>query len=296
MKRKLTIALLAIVAAVAVVSLAGEASAQEVQITGPLAGAKAVRRLRLHRDGRFEIAPHATFTILDEFRRHVLFGARLNYAIFDWFGIGVWGGGGLSYNAGLSDELQTKAVDGRNCAGNPNSLSCKRTAVSLCNGKSGDDCLAKTQLGRIVWMIAPQLTFVPFRGKFSIFGKAFMDADISLFVGPAIIGLQERATCGSADATNALCSDPSSFTLASRVTATATFGLGFNFYPTNYLSFGAEFRGTPFLWNTSGADVGSESGRNQDNFVDSNDRAFHFNPMISVFVGVQLPPKIKVSD
>jgi hypothetical protein len=293
MKRKLGIALLAFVAAVAVLGVSHEASAQEVQITGPLAGAKAVRRIRLHRDGRFEIVPHATFTILDEFRRHVLFGARLNYHIFDWLGIGVWGGGGLSYNAGLADELQTKAVDGRNCAVNPNSLACKRTAVSLCRG---ENCLAQSQLGRIVWMVAPQLTFVPFRGKFSIFGKAFMDADISLFVGPAIIGLQERATCGSADATNATCSDPNSFTLASRVTATATFGLGFNFYPTNYLSFGAEFRGTPFLWNTSGADVGDKDGRNQDNAVDSEDRAFHFNPMVSVFIGVQLPPKIKVSD
>ncbi len=284
-------ALVGVLLGLALFASAPSASAQEIQITGPLAGAKAVRRARQHRDGRFEIAPHATFTILDEFRRNVLFGARLNYHFFDWLGVGVWGGGGLSYNTGLSDELQQKAVDNRNCAGNPNTLPCRRTAVSLCQGAN---CLAEKQLGSIVWMVAPQLTFVPFRGKFSLFGKAFMDADISLFVGPAIIGVKERTDCANGTCATTRDNDP--FKTAMRVTATATFGLGFNFYPTNYLSFGAEFRGTPFLWNTSGFDTGSASGNSQDNAVDSNDRSFHFNPMISLFVGLQLPTKIKVSD
>jgi hypothetical protein len=279
--------LAALVVGLGLFTASPEASAQEIQITGPLAGAKAVRRLRLHRNGRFDIAPHATFTILDEFKRHVLFGARLNYHFFDWLGVGLWGGGGISYPTGLSDELQTKAVDGRRCTGgNNDSLACRRTAVSLCKG---GDCLKSSQLGSIVWMLAPQVTFVPFRGKFSLFGKAFMDADIGLFVGPAIIGVNEREECeGGACATN--------FNLKHRITGTATFGLGFNFYPTNFLSFGAEFRGTPFLWNTSGFDVASKDGNDQDNNVNSDDRNFHFNPMISVFVSVQLPTKIKVSD
>ena len=29
----------------------------------------------------------------------MLIGARLNYHIFDWFAIGLWGGGAISYNA-----------------------------------------------------------------------------------------------------------------------------------------------------------------------------------------------------
>src|SRR5687768_3547896 len=69
---------LALFAAVAIGSVAAEASAQEVQVTGPLAGAPAYRRLRLHREGRFDIAPHATFTLLDEFRRGIMPGLRLN--------------------------------------------------------------------------------------------------------------------------------------------------------------------------------------------------------------------------
>ena len=194
MKTKIhTLAVLAgLAAGLAAVSSTTEASAQEIQISGPLAGASAVRRIRLHREGRFDVAPTATFTLLDEFRRNILFGARLNYHFTDWFGAGLWAAGGISYNTGLGDELQSKAVDGRNCSENPNTLACKRTAVNLCRGPN---CLGDKQLGSIVWMIAPQATFVPFRGKFSVFGKAFMDADISLFAGPAIVGLRERVDC-----------------------------------------------------------------------------------------------------
>lgn len=137
-------ALVGLLAGSAVMSSSPDASAQEIQISGPLAGAKAVRRGRLHRDARFDVAPMATFTLLDEFRRNILFGARLNYHFTDWFGAGLWASGGLSYNTGLGDELQTKAVDGRNCAQNPEILACKRTAVSLCRGRnaSGTSSLA----------------------------------------------------------------------------------------------------------------------------------------------------------
>ena len=48
---------------------AWSASAQEIQLTGPLAGAPAVRHMRHYREGRFEIAPTASFSLLDEYRR-----------------------------------------------------------------------------------------------------------------------------------------------------------------------------------------------------------------------------------
>jgi len=294
MKTKIhTLAALAgLAAGVAAVSSTTEASAQEIQISGPLAGASAVRRIRLHREGRFDVAPTATFTLLDEFRRNILFGARLNYHFTDWFGAGLWAAGGISYNTGLGDELQSKAVDGRNCSENPNTLACKRTAVNLCRGPN---CLGDKQLGSIVWMIAPQATFVPFRGKFSVFGKAFMDADISLFAGPAIVGLRERVDCVKGTCAPSS-TNPDPFSTASRIAPTATFGLGFNFYPTNNVSFGAEFRATPLAWNTSGFDVAGPNGSGADDALDSNDRSFHFNPMVSVFASVQLPTDIKVSD
>lgn len=266
-----------------------EVQAQEIQLTGPLAGAPAVRRLRLHREGRFDIAAHATFSLLDEFRRTVMPGLRLNYHFFDWFAVGVFGGPAFSYNTSLSDELQEKAINGRSCESNPNSLACRRSAVSLC--REGEDCLADAQLGRMFLYIAPQLTFVPFRGKFSLFGEAFVDADISLFIGAGIAGLNERKECVAG-------SCPDNFELETRFTAGPTFGLGFNFYPLDYLGFGAEFRGTPFAWNTSGFDVagGGPDEAFPDDAVDSADQSLHINPMLSVYVSFQLPTEINVSD
>lgn len=267
------------------------ADAQEIQLTGPLAGAPATRRLRLRREGRFDIAAFATFSLLDEYRRTIMPGLRANYHFFDWLGVGLWGGYGLSYNTALSDELQTKAINDRACTINPNSMACKRTAVSLC--RNGDDCLADNQLGRLTWMVAPQVTVVPFRGKLSLLGEAFLDTDISFFVGPAILGVNERAECELG-----ACTDEAAFALEHRVTATATFGFGFNMYPLPYLGFGAEFRGTPFEWNTSGFDNagGGEDEAFPDNAVNGADRALHFNPMLTVYVSVQLPTEVPISD
>ena len=70
-------------------AVAPSASAQEIQLTGPLAGAPAVRHERLYRDGRFELAPTVSFTLLDEYKRAILFGARAQYNITDWLAVGV---------------------------------------------------------------------------------------------------------------------------------------------------------------------------------------------------------------
>ena len=51
-----------------------------------------MRKLRLYREKRIEVAPAASFTLLDEYQRTILFGARLNYNITDWLAIGAWGG------------------------------------------------------------------------------------------------------------------------------------------------------------------------------------------------------------
>ena len=71
-----------------------------------LKGAPAVRRLRLYREGRIELAPAISFTVLDEYRRTILVGARLNYGVTDWLSIGVWGGfGAVGIPTSLSDKI-----------------------------------------------------------------------------------------------------------------------------------------------------------------------------------------------
>jgi hypothetical protein len=150
------------------------------------------------------------------------------------------------------------------------------------------------------WMVAPQVQVVPFRGKLALFSSLFVDADVNIFAGPAFIGLQERADCGKdADGGKLTpCSDQTTFTLASRVAVAPTFGLGLNFYPSSFIGFGFEFRALPFAWNTSGFD--NHGGGANEDFPDLNvnsaDREFHFNSMLTVHASFQFPTAIKTTD
>src|SRR5262245_18500966 len=84
---RLMIALGLIVATASGVVGTEKAEAQEVQITGPLAGAPAVRHGRLYRKGRFQLQPTAGFTINDEFARSMMAGLQIGYHFTDWLGI-----------------------------------------------------------------------------------------------------------------------------------------------------------------------------------------------------------------
>ncbi|HTJ83158.1 MAG TPA: hypothetical protein VL400_15675 [Polyangiaceae bacterium] len=268
------------VAAVSAAYFGAESSAQaqEIQLTGPLAGAPAVRKLRLEREGRFEITPNVSFSLLDEYNRTILPGLRAHWHPTDWFGFGVWGGYGFQYTTGLSDQLQEKAIDERNCTGNPAKTECRLTKVNLTRGNLFDD-----QLARMQWVAAGEVNFIPFRGKLALFSVLFVDTDVNIFAGVAAVGLQERKECE----TN--CAD--TFGLESRVTVAPTFGIGLNFYPTSIFGFGAEFRGLPYEVNTGGLDTagGGPDGDFPDNKVNGDDREFKFNSFITVNLIFRFP-------
>ncbi len=274
MRRLATSVLVGVAVALGGVFTAAPAQAQEIQLTGPLAGAPAVRKLRQYREGRFEVAPSLSFSLLDEYRRTILTGARLQYNIKDWISVGVWGAYGvINTTTDLTDQIDQTAP--RN----------SRTATNV--GKSFPDQTAKMQ-----WVAAPQLQFAPFRGKLAIFQKVFLDTDLYLHAGLAFIGLQERGDCGDGK-----CSDPASFALASRTAIAPTFGLGLNFYTGDLVSIGVEYRALPFSWNRAGFDQqgGGNNGKFPDRKIDSNDRTFKFNQMISLSVGFSFP-KPQVSN
>src|SRR4051812_41651752 len=108
-KQKTTKRLVSVLAAaLALFAFSEHAQAQQILLTGPLAGAPAVRKLRLHRQGRFEFAPAVSFTLLDEYQRTILLGARLNYNFTDWFAFGAWGalGSAIRIPTYLSDQIQ----------------------------------------------------------------------------------------------------------------------------------------------------------------------------------------------
>jgi hypothetical protein len=273
---------------VGLVAVSREAQAQEIQLTGPLAGAPAVRQLRLHRKGRIEVAPTISFTLLDQYQRTILAGARLNYNMTDWLALGVWGSfGAVKTTTALTDHIQDVTAQRR--ADEPGSVNNKLVAPNV--GTSFKD-----QLGTISYVFAPQITAVPFRGKLAIFQKIFVDTDAYFFAGPAFVGLKERANCGGDAGVD--CADPASYSQTSRMAIAPTFGLGLSFYSGKWMSFGLEWRALPFAWNTGGFDTHGRDpdGRFPDGKIDDKDREFIFNQMLSISVGFYFPQEIKTSE
>jgi outer membrane beta-barrel protein len=267
--------------AVGLMAAPKEAAAQEIQLTGPLAGAPACRHCRLYRQGRFEVAVGPGFTLLDEYQRTIFVSGRLQYNVFDFLGIGVFGGfGALSSNTDLTDKINTTAP--RN----------SRTAINL-PAKSGDGTF-DTQTGKLKWMAAPQLTFSPFRGKLALFQKVFVDTDLYIHGGAAFVGVQERADC----AVNKCTTNGASFATQSRTAIAPTFGLGLTLYASNLVSLNIEYRAFPFSWNRGGFDSsgGAPDGKFPDNKIDSEDRTFKFNQMIFIAAGFSFPSMPKISD
>jgi outer membrane beta-barrel protein len=273
-----TLALTACAAAAGTAAAPSTASAQEIQLTGPLAGAPSVRKMRQYRLGRIEVAPTASISLLDEYRRMFCFGGRVQYNIFDWLGVGVWGCGGPSLTTDLTDQVNDRAP--RNA----------RTAVNVNHTAAGTPAPFENQVAKMSYMFAPQVQFAPFRGKLAIFQKIFVDTDLYLHAGVGIIGLSERSDCGQNPATNP-CSDPKSFVLGSRTAIAPTFGLGLNLYTGDLVSINFEYRAMPFSWNRGGFDSrgAGNNAKFPDNKIDSQDQTFKFNQMLTIGVGFTFP-------
>lgn len=282
MKRTVKAVVAAAALATGVMAAPKPAQAQEIQITGPLAGAPAVRKLRLYREGRAEVALGGGFTLLDEYKRTIFISGRLQYNIFDWLGVGVFGGfSPASLPTDLTEKIDSTAP--RN----------SRTAVNL-PGTGGPKF--EEQTGKMGWMATPQVTFSPFRGKLALFQKLFVDTDLYLHGGVAFVGVKERGDCGAPGQT--ACTAPASFQQVDRVAVAPSFGLGLTLYPSNFVSINVEYRAFPFSYNRGGFDsrgTGPDASF-PDNRIDSEDRTFKFNQMIFVAAGFHLPTTPKVSE
>lgn len=270
----------------------GKAAAQTIQVTGPLAGAPAVRHMRVRRAKKLQLQPSVGFTLQDEFSKAILFGGQLNYHFTDWLGLGVWGSyAGVNLDTDLTREVGDLGQ------------TTDRNALNLPSRAGFDD-----QVGRINWTAALQATFIPLRGKLSLFQKFFVDTDFYLFGGLAFVGVEERAdvntegstpVCSEAPPAGADRSDPcvaSQFARSSRVALAPTFGVGLMFYLNHFMGLSLEWRGLPFKWNTSGTDEKGTADGFPDGQIDSSDRLSHFNHMMSVGLAFTIPPKEVVTE
>ena len=281
LKRQLAAAL---TASAAFLGLTETASAQEILLTGPLAGAPAVRKLRLYREGRFELAPAVTFTLLDEYQRTIMVGGRLQYNFTDWLGLGVWGSfGAVAIPTGLTDEIQR--VNARRRTDDPDGTTTDRRLTAVNLGPDFED-----QIGRIKWVVAPQLTLVPFRGKLALFQSIYMDTELYFFGGAAFANVEERAECDG--------DCPNNFGNKARTAIAPTGGLGLSFFANKWNALGFEMRITPFSWNTGGFDTagGGQDKEFPDNKINSDDRQLHANLWLTLSWNFYLPTMYRISE
>lgn len=283
-------ALTALTAGLALFAATERAQAQEILLTGPLAGAPPVRKLRLYREGRIEVAPAVSFTLLDEFRRTILVGGRVNYNITDWLAIGAWGAYGLGQlDTSLTDEIQ--GVNRSRGARNPAAPTVDDRLTARQLGRDFSDQVAKVE-----WMVAPQLTAVPFRGKIALFQSFYVDTDFYVFAGPAFVGVQDRGDCvGNRCIRN---DGYARVDMKSRTAIAPTFGLGFTFYTNKWSAIGFEYRAVPYAVNLSGFDTGGsgEGSAFPDNNISAADRKFRFNQMLTVSWNFYLPMEYRLSE
>lgn len=267
---------LGMLASVAILRTPSVASAQEVEIEGPLAGAPAVIGLRAYREMRLQIQLHGATTLTDEFSQTIFAGGQIMFHPWDWLGIGVWGGFGVAHiTTALTDEV---VIKGFNTDSNLLSLP--------------DPPNFQKQIGQLKWIAAPQVSFIPLRGKLGIFESLFIDTDLYLFGGVAFVGLEERNNVGAGrcvDASNfSMVNDCSgTLTRVGRTAMAPTFGVGLSLYMADYLAMTLEWRAFPFSWNTSGTnEVGNPRVAGS---IDAEDRLPHFNHLFALGFAFYLP-------
>ena len=290
MLAKQTLSRISLVAALALCLWVGDglrssvssAGAQDVHVSGPLAGATSVKNQRIWRGMRLHVEPFFAFTIGDEYSRSLIVGAELRFHFTDWFGIGGWGG----YSVAKLDTNLAKEVRSKGVTTNANRLDLPSRERFT------------EQTGRINWWSGVELHFVPFRGKLAMFQKIFFDADLDFFVGAAFVGVEERAnTAGQPAPGNVTFCDvpgdeclPSQLARSKRTAVAPSFGVAFNAFFHDFLGVSFAWRGIPFKYNTGGTD------NNNDGQIDSSDRLKQFNNMFTIGLTFVLPPKMKTTD
>lgn len=286
------------------VGVASQASAQEVQITGPLAGQPAVRHMRVYRAGRFNVMPTLGYTLQDEFARALFVGLEANYHFLDWIGVGIW----AAYNPADIDTDLTSQITQTGQTTDRNRLSLPQAGPSTGRPDAG----FSHQIGHIRWAVSAHLIFVPLRGKLSLFQAVFVDTDLYIFAGIALWGIEERASidaagaaaCATADGTgqsSGACID-TQLARASRVAPAPIFGLGLSLYANSWFGVSLEWRASVFSWNPSGTDESGHDSHGQpgsgfpDRVLDGSDSRTTFTHMVQLGFVFNLPPDATVTE
>ncbi len=154
-----------------------EAHAMDVEVEdeeiASLEEGSIVRRQLLHRAGRFELEPKATFTLNDAYVRNGIFGLSASYFLDNSFGLTASAGiGALGFDTSLRRNLEGQMEN-----------------------RGGAD-LAETAYSNVGWVVDTGLVYAPAFGKFSVLNSMFSHYDFHFLGGMAIINESAESAAG----------------------------------------------------------------------------------------------------
>ena len=264
----------------------------------PLADAPAIRKRFELRDKRFELGVGVASSIGWDFYNAMMLNLRLGFHITDWIGISVSAGvfnltpdWRSAFNSQLNTALATSCQDPKNsgsttCSG----ATAKYTAATDKTPTQTNAAAAENRIGQV---ILPQVDVVPFTGKFSLFGKLFMNYDLYVSGGPSLVNLVKKTPAGANLDTECrndvtygrMCKAQPYTGMKLGISA----GVGMHAFVNNYFAINLELHNLIFKNNAAGRDVTGNGD------VNSYDLQWTYNWMAGLNLMFFLPPSVRVS-
>jgi outer membrane beta-barrel protein len=247
--------------------------AAQAQRKSPLEDAPAIRKRVELRETRFEAGVGFGSTLNQDFYHTMMADLKLGFHLNDWLSIaGVGGLAVANLDTGFHDRLdETLPMPP---ATNP-SVPREPTAAT-----------ANASMSKIKAMVAAQLEFTPFTGKYSLFGKIFWHYDFYLFGG--VGGLLLDATDSSVPACTSSGMGTSCAVTGFKPGGNA--GVGMHTFFNNWLALNVELRDMVTQSNWSGRDV------NGDGFANSQDLTWGQTFFVTANLAVYLPTLASISQ
>jgi outer membrane beta-barrel protein len=247
----------------------------QAQRRSPLEDAPAVRKRFELRSFRLEAGAGYGTTINQDFYHTQMLNLKLGFHITDWLSVSGFGAFGV---ANLSTGFRDKVLGSLNT---PNPSNRQPTAGE-----------AQASMQKISSILGLQLEFVPFTGKYSLFGKLFAAYDFYVLLGPGFINVapNDSGVRSCSDTANVMPGTNGSGSCAvSGLKPGVNFGVGFHSYFNNWLALNVELRDILAQLNPAGRDV------NGDNIANNSDLSWTSTYMLSANLVFYLPPTADIS-
>jgi len=242
----------------------------QAQRKSPLADAPAIRKRLELRSSRLEIGAGAGTTVNQDFYHSVIGNVKLGFHVTDWFSISGVAGFAL---ANIDTGFKSNVVSSLN-------------ADSIPNNRAPTQSEAISTMNQIKYMLAAQLEFTPFTGKYSMFGKLFAHYDFYAFVGPGVLNYA-ATTSGTPSCGDSGSASPCAVT---GLKVGANFGVGVHSFINQFVALNFELRDVFAPNNAAGRDV------NGDMRVDNNDLGWGSTYIASLNVALYLPSTADISN